>query len=166
MKTRIAVMFIFLMLATQAWAVEPVAKIIAQKAAPLIITSYSAVYLEGGRYNASEGIRHAVEYKNTTDRTIIAVQIGLVSFDVWNEFINRTNGVSIKDILPGASEKGIWVARAYADFSFLTGFAYVSKVRFSDGTIWSADLDAIAEEMRKIERDFDIQKLKGKPEQK
>ena len=80
--------------------------------------------------------------------------------------MDRTGGISIEVILPGASDKGTWVARAYADFSFLTGFTYVSKVRFSDGTIWSADLDVIAEEMRKIERDFDVQKLEGRPEKK
>ena len=54
-------------------------------------------------------------------------------------------------------------SRAYA-VSFLTGVAYVSKVRFADGTIWAADLDAVAEELRKIEKDFDVMKLKGKPE--
>jgi trehalose-6-phosphatase len=165
MKTKIAVLFFVLMFATQVWAIEPVAKIMAQKDAPLLITSYSAAYQRGGRY-MSEGIRHAVEYKNVSDRQVVAVQIGLVSFDVWNEFMDRTGGVAIVEIAPGGSEKGTWVARAYADFAFLTGFAYVGKVRFSDGTIWAADLDAIAEEMRKIERDFDVQTLKGKPEKK
>jgi len=153
------------MLTVQVWAIEPVAKIIGQKDAPIVITSYSDAYQVGSRYT-SEGIRHSVKFKNTSARKIVAVQIGFVSFDVWNEFLDRTGGVSIEDIAPMESKKGTWVASAYADFSFLTGFAYVSHVRFSDGIIWSADLDAIAEEMRKIERDFDVQKLKGKPEKK
>ena len=129
---------------------------------PLNITSYAAVYQEGGRYS-TEGIRHTVEYKNNSGKTIVAVQIGLVSFDVWNEFLDRTGGVSLENLDPGESRKGTWVARAYADFSFLTGVAYVSKIRFIDGTIMEADLDAIAQELRKIEEDFDILKLKKKP---
>ena len=165
MKTKIAVLLVFLIATTRVWAIEPMAKIITQKNAPLIITSYSATYHEKDRFTP-EGIHHEVEYKSATNRKIVAVQIGLVSFDVWNEFQDQTGGVSIEEISPGASENGTWITRVYADFSFLTGFAYVSKVRFSDGTIWTADLDAIAKEMRKIELDFDVQKLKDKPEKK
>ena len=58
----------------------------------------------------------------------------------------------------------MWVARAYADFSFLTGIAYINKVRFDNGEIWSADLDAVADEMRKIEEDFDVERLEEKPD--
>lgn len=157
-----SVLLIFgMVFVTPAMAVEPVAKIIDQPSSPLTITTYTAKYQEGGRY-ATEGIRHEVQYKNTSNSQVVASQLGLVSFDVWNEFLDRTGGVSIDDIAPGGSKPGVWVARAYADFSFLTGFAYVSKVRFSDGRIWEADLDAIANEMRKIERGFDVEKLKGK----
>ena len=49
-------------------------------------------------------------------------------------------------------------------FSFLTGVAYVSKVRFDNGEIWSTDLESIAEELRKIEAEFDVSKLKEKKE--
>ena len=146
-----------------AFAIIPEAKIIPQTNAPLTVTSYSAEYQEGGRYT-TEGIRHSVGYTNTSGKPVVAVQIGLVSFDVWNEFLDRTGGVSIEDIAPGGSKTGTWVARAYADFSFLTGVAYVSKVRFADGTIWAADLEAVADELRKIQKDFDVTKLKGKPE--
>ncbi len=69
-------------------------------------------------------------------------------------------------VAPSSKEKGGWVARAYADFSFHTGVAYVSKVRFEDGEIWTADLDAIAQEMRKIEKDFDVKQLRKKDEGK
>lgn len=165
MKIKIAVSVVFLMLTIQIFSIAPVAKIIAQTNAPLIITSYSANYQEGSR-STSEGIRHVVEYKNASEKKVVAVQIGLVSFDVWNEFLGRTGGISLSVIDPGKSEKGAWLTNAFSDFSFLTGFAYVSKVRFDDGTIWVADLNEIAEEMRKIERDFDIQILKAKTEKK
>jgi hypothetical protein len=62
--------------------------------------------------------------------------------------------------VPKKREK--WVATSYADFSFHTGVAYVSKVRFDDGEIWSADLTSVVLELRKIEKDFDASRLKKK----
>ena len=60
---------------------------------------------------------------------------------------------------PGDDTEGTWVASAYADFSFYTGVAYVSKVRFSDGMIWEADLEAVANSIRDIQEDFDASRL-------
>ncbi len=137
------------------------AKIISQVDAPVKIISYEADYQKRGTYT-SEGIRHDIKYQNVSLKQIIAVQIGLVSFDIWNEFLDRTGGVSMEKLEPNEAESGAWIATAYADFTFYTGVAYVGKVRFSDGIIWEADLDAIASEMKKIEKDFDVSSLKGK----
>ena len=158
MRTKITLLLALLLIVVQSKATDPEAKIIAQQNAPVEITSYSAVFRTGTKYS-SEGIVHSITYKNTSERTVAAMQFGLVSFDIWNEFLDRTGGITIEDVAPGGTDKGSWRATAYADFTFLTGFAYVSKVRFSDGEIWIADLEAIAEEMRKIEQDFDVQKL-------
>jgi hypothetical protein len=68
----------------------------------------------------------------------------------------------METIAPGSKEKGKWVATSYADFSFHTGVAYVSKVRFDDEEIWSADLNSVVLELRKIEKDFDASRLKKK----
>lgn len=146
-------------------ALPPVAKILPQADSPVEITSYTANYQSGSQY-ASEGIYHAVEYKNNSSQLIVAVEIGLVSFDVWNEFLDRTRGAAMDLVQPGATKKGRWVATAYADFSFLTGVAYVGRVRFRDGTIWRADLDAIAQVLSEIEANFDVARLKQKEEPK
>jgi len=146
-----------------AYAIEPEAKVVSQPDAPVTITHYSAAYQASSRYG-NEGIHHNVEYTNSGTKPIVAVQIGLVSFDIWNEFLDRTGGISIEDMMPGSTKEGTWVALSYGDFSFLTGVAYVSKARFLDGTIWDADLSAIAEELRKIEEDFDARRLDGKKE--
>jgi hypothetical protein len=71
----------------------------------------------------------------------------------------------MRNLSVGQKDKGEWVASRYADFSFHTGVGYVSKVRFADGEIWSADT-AILLEMRKIQKDFDVSKLKKKPDEK
>ena len=139
----------------------PESIILIQPDCPLEITSYDAVYQEGGTYT-SKGIRHRLDYMNSTDAEIVAVRFGLVSFDVWNEFLSRMGGVGMDRLSPGATEKGTWIASTYGGFSFLTGVAYVSKVRFASGEIWGGDLDDIADELRKIEADFDASNLKEK----
>jgi hypothetical protein len=137
-------------------------RIISQPTAPVKIVSYNAFYIDSSSTYVSRGIHHNLEYENASARTVVAVQFGLVSFDIWNEFLDRTGGVTMEDIAPGSKEKGKWVATSYADFSFHTGVAYVSKVRFEDGEIWSADLNSVLLDLRKIEKDFDAARLKKK----
>ncbi len=140
-------------------ALQPVCKALTQDGVPLQITAYACNYQRRSDYSP-EGIRHALEYKNVSAKTIEALEIGLVSFNVWNTYMDRTGGISIETIPMNVAKKGTWVASAYRDFAFLTGVAYVAKVRFNDGTIWSADLDAVAAAMREIEGAFNVQTLK------
>jgi hypothetical protein len=148
-------------------APQPVCKVLPQPEAPVQIAAYTCGYQPGGQYT-TEGIRHSLEYKNNGSNVVEAVQIGLVSFDVWNEFLDRTNGIALERLTPSMTKKGTWVARAYSDFAFLTGVAYLAKARFSDGTIWKADLDTIGAAMREIEANFDVERLKEreKPDSK
>jgi hypothetical protein len=87
---------------------------------------------------------------------MVAVEICLVSFDLFNEFLDRTAGLTIRDLNPGAAEKRTWVSHAAGDFAFQTGIAYVNRVRFSDGTFWKADLRAVGVELKKFQKDFDV----------
>lgn len=141
-------------------------KIIAQPTAPIKITSYGAVYYGSSSTYVERGIHHEVEYENTSARKIVAIEFGLVAFDIWNEYLDRTGGITMTPLEATAKNKGEWVASRYADFSFHTGVAYVSKVRFEDGEIWVVDTNAVLLEMRKIQKDFDVSKLKKKPDEK
>ena len=145
MKTNIAVLLIVIMTASYARAIEPVTKIVEQSRAPLKITSYTAAYKKGGLFT-EEGIRHYAEYKNTSGKTIAAYEIGFLSYDIWNEYINGIRGYSIEDILPDGSggEYGWFLDPADGGFAFATGIASIRKVRFSDGTVWEADYDALS----------------------
>jgi hypothetical protein len=145
-----------------AQALKPSTRIVAQPSAPIAITSYNAEYRERSQYT-SPGIHHSTRFASKAGKEIVALQIGLVSFNVWNEFIDRTLGVTIENLAPGKEGRGTWVANAYGEFAFLTGVAYVNRVRFADGEIWTANLDDIVEELRKIEKNFDVANLK-KPE--
>ena len=109
-------------------------RVLVQSAAPIAITEYTARYQERSRYQ-SEGIRHELSYRNVGTRKIVAVQFGLLAFNIFNEFQDRLGGFTIEDVEVGSPESGAWVANALAEAAFYTGVAYVDKVRFEDGEI-------------------------------
>ena len=139
---------------------KPNAKIVAQPDAPITINTYSARYEQRSQYT-QEGIQHELQYASKSDKTIVAIQFGLIAFDIWNEFLDRTAGITMDQMVAGKPRTGRWVATAYSAFSFHTGVAYVNRVRFDDGTIWTADQAAILAELRKIESGFDERRLKS-----
>lgn len=129
-------------------------KIVEQNESPVLVTAYRAEYAK--RTNASpEGIRHEVEYRNRSSQKIVAIQFGLVSFDLWNEFLARTAGLSTEVISPRARERGGWSTPTDAAFAFHTAVVYVDRVRFESGDIWTADADLVIAAMRAIQKDFD-----------
>jgi hypothetical protein len=142
-------------------APPPNAIIIAQPNSPVEIIGYTARYQRRGTYT-TEGIAHSLEYKSRGTQKVVAVRFALVSFDVFNRFLGKTGGISMDDVNPSKTQKGEWVSSPHADFSFLTGLAYVDLVRLDDGTIWQADESTVLDEVRKIEKDFDAKLLKEK----
>lgn len=157
----ITLLFLSILGSSYAFALSPVTSIINQTDIPITITKYDAHYQEQNRYG-SRGIVHDIAYKNNGKKKIEAVSFGLVSFDIWNEFLDATNGISMEANDPGDVEKGSWIAQAYGDFSFHSGFAYVKKIRYEDGTIWKANLEEIKRELAKVQADFDIKNLEPK----
>jgi len=144
-----------------------------QSNAPLTITQYSASFEEersGGRYSSGnpDQINHSVTYINSSNKNIVALQIGLASFDAFNGFMGRFSGWTTEKVAAGESKKGEWSHRPYAAFSFKgygTGVAYVNAVRFEDGSIWRANLKEILAEMQKFEKELkaeDLAEKKGK----
>jgi hypothetical protein len=133
--------------------------IISQANSPIQITAYTARYVEGSQYSR-EGIHHNLTYMNRGAQQVVAIRFGLVTFDVFNQFLGKTGGISMDDLQIGKSEKGSWINSPYGDFSFNTGLAYVDMVRFADGTIWKADEATVLDEIRKIEKDFDAKLLR------
>ena len=142
-------------------APQPKAIVIGQPNSPVEIIGYTARFQRRSTYT-TEGIEHSVEYKSRGTQKVVAIRFGLVSFDVFNRFLGKTGGISMDDLIPAKTQKSEWVSSPYADFSFLTGLAYVDLVRLEDGTIWQADEATVLDEIRKIEKDFDAKLLKEK----
>nr|WP_321442405.1 hypothetical protein [uncultured Hyphomonas sp.] len=143
------------------------AVVIQQTGSPLEITSYSAQYVEGGRYS-TEGVRHAVTLKNVGSQEVLAYTISFRSFDVFNEDMGRgLGGISIKTLAPGGTTDGSWNQKPYAAFSFEkygTGVAYISRVRLGDGTIWSADQKFVLSRLQEIQDDLTADIFENKEE--
>jgi hypothetical protein len=148
-----------------AWSVGPPPRaiIVTQSNSPIAITSYSAAYREGGRYSR-DGINHDLQYVNRSTKKIVAIRFGFVSFDAFNQHLGTTGGVQLSDIVPEAKGRCGWIQSAYSDFAFLTGIAYVHKVRFDDDQIWIADMNVVLEELRKIQSDFSAKELEERRE--
>ena len=62
-----------------------------------------------------------MSYRNTSDKKIVAIQFGLLAFNIFNEFQDRLGGFTIEDVGIGESESGAWVASALAEAAFLHG---------------------------------------------
>jgi len=131
------------------FALDPVSLLLNQPDAPLEILDYSAQYNRG----ETEIIEHSVTYQNVGDRKIVAVELVLLSFDIWNELFDRSVRTHVKDL--DVSEESdlrlpVPVAPSFDGSTFHTGVAYISRVRFENGEIWSVDLSEIALVLDKI----------------
>ena len=109
---------------------------------------------------ATEGIAHVVEYRNITERKIVAVVFGLLAFDIFDESQDTFHGWSLDDLKQGASGNGVWMRSSSMAEAFHTGMAYVAKVRFEDGEIWKSDLEGIVEQIHRIDKGFSPDSLK------
>ena len=160
MRSLSKVLVTVLCMAAVAGAQPPPAehRVLVQAAAPVAITEYTARY-QARSSARSEGIRHTLSYRNAADRKIVVVQFGLLAFNIFNEFQDRLGGFTIEDIDVGETEDGAWVANALAESAFYTGVAYVSKVRFKDGEIWTADNEEVLTQLQEIEEDLNIDAL-------
>jgi hypothetical protein len=136
--------------------------ILKQNDTPLEITLYQASFEAETRATAysrgnSDQIVHSVTYKNVSGKDIVALQIGLNAFDAFNGFMGRSSGWSTELVPAGASKKASWAQKPYSAFTFKnygTGVVYINAVRFSDGTIWRANLAEILTELQKFEKEL------------
>jgi hypothetical protein len=162
MKNIIAI-FLLLAIHPLSARIKPETYIINQTGCPIQIIKYKA-----GAFTTT-GIQHEVELKNLSDTTIVAVQFGFISYDIWNQYLHTGYGYMIEDIKPDKIDprkaypyKGTWTFLCYGDNSFQTGYVYVSKIRFENNIFWSADNDKIVEEFQKIEQSFKVEYLNDK----
>jgi len=129
---------------------DPRSVVLDQPEAPVHITTYEADYA-GTRLFQSDGIRHEVDFRNAGDRRVVAVRFAFVMYSVFNDVIDDARGVFLDPLAPGRSADENWTHDPPDAATFHVGAAYVDKARLADGTIWSADGDAISRQLDRIE---------------
>ncbi len=142
--------------------------VILKQTAPISIASYQVSY-EPDRSGRSglEQIRHSVKLLNSNQKEIVAVRVGLVSFDSFGGLLARSNGYTAQTFRFNESSQLQWFHRPYGVQAFQghgTGIAFVDAVRFSDRTIWRADINQVVSEIKALQRDIRAEDLAEKPE--
>jgi hypothetical protein len=155
------VFFIVLILSASLFGrirIKPENHIVKQSESPIEITRYKAAFSRD-----DYGINHSARYLTHGDRLIVAVRFGFVSFNIWNEFIDKSGGIAIKDIAPTtgkvSTDNGTWNFRCRGEGEFHVGFVYVERVRFENGEFWECDKEAITAQMQEFEENFSIENL-------
>jgi hypothetical protein len=115
-------------------------KILEQDDAPVSIRKYEPQSWGTGNH-ATDGVHHRLRFRNDTDRIVVAVKLGALCYNVFNEFQEGSESIVVKDILPGKRESDVIITYHDDPNAFLTGLTYVAKVRFIDGEAWEADSD-------------------------
>ena len=140
---------------------KPEHRIVEQADAPVQVTSYRTEYLKRTA-ESQEGLRHDLDYRSRTDQRIVAIQFGLVGFDVWNEFLDRNAALASDPLDARGRERNSWFTPTSSGVAFFTGVVYVERVRFANGEIWTADLEAVLTAMRAVQKDFPADELTKK----
>ena len=127
--------------------------VLSQPDSPLEIVEYRSLGFD-------RSITHVVDLRNQSGKEIIAYQMGLISFSIFNEFLDRLGGYAVENLSIDEEKTSTWESRESNASLHYTGVAYVSKVRFSDGVIWEADhLAAIMPQLREIADDLELEDL-------
>lgn len=117
---------------------QEIHKILEQPDAPVSVRKYDPEPISFGS-EFEDQVHHEVRVRNDSDRVVVAVKIGVLTYDLFNEFMVSTEDIGVVDLLPGKRDSHY--LRTYHEDSthFLTGLAYVAKVRFQNGEIWEAN---------------------------
>jgi hypothetical protein len=129
---------------------EPRAVVLDQPDAPLTVAPYETSY-DGVRLFQADGIRHEIRVRNTGDRRVVAAKFVFVMFSVFNDVIGEESGVLLSPLAVGARLQESWTTDPPNASTYHIGVVYVAKVRFGDGTVWSADAQRIDARLRRID---------------
>ncbi len=129
---------------------DPITRTLDQPDVPVSLTAYEADY-DGVRLFQADGIRHQVNFLNTSDRDVVAVKVRFVMFSVFYDVIDEVGEVVLDRLAAGTSDDDAWTNDPPNASTFYVGAAYVDKVRFDNGDIWEANADNIEKQLARIE---------------
>ena len=138
---------------------DRVAVIISQPTSPVEIYDFSRTDRSGRFTTTGDELYVNARWRNIVDRLIVAVEIGVLDFDVWHEFLEYQLINNFEKLEPRDDNRLNYSftqhGTKYQITRIQTSFAYVSRVMFEDGEIWERSLEQVTEEVQKTEPDFD-----------
>ena len=99
---------------------------------------------------------------------VAAYEVRYLTFDMFGNPMRTLSTINVRDIAAGAtfSESAQWRLYSESDaMTFHTSIAFVAFVRTADGSISSANFDAVLVEVRKINSKLTASDLEPKPAQ-
>ena len=113
------------------------------------------IYESGGSY--SRGCyRFFSNYTIEVKEPVVAVEVRLITFNVWGERTSALAATTIKDFAPGNhSLDAEWNLYSENEASeHYASIGYVATVRTGAGDVYRADIDAVTDAARKYMSDF------------
>jgi hypothetical protein len=128
--------------------------------------------LDGPGYSPT--FREEFTWQNTGQKDIIALELGVLKWDPFNEAM-----IGSRLILPGRTDGGYRVLKPgekdsdaaldYGHEHTYTAIGYVNRIRFGDGSVWTSDPVDLAREVKRLAPQvLGLGRLEppGKPEEK
>lgn len=118
-------------------------------------------YDPGGRYSSGQ-----YEYRATVPIEAIdslsAVEVRIVPFDVWGEFLKTLSMTEVEDIPAGVTREFTPRWRLYSEneaSEVYASIAYIARLRTSAGRVYQTESGAIVEEARRFSERFSPEQL-------
>jgi len=105
---------------------------------------------------------NAIKLKNISDKKIEAIEFRRLNFDAFNRYMTTTFLYRIWDKKKGKAlspqevknetwgPNEYWNTGEYIEGTLYTTICYVSNVRFTDGSMWDANIDFIIERVMEM----------------
>ena len=111
------------------------------------------IYVSGSRYSSGE-YHYAPVGEIEFSRSLAAIEVRFVLFDVWASHMTTLSALSVKDIASGSkmklAELGKWRAWESDVHELLTVVAFVAHARSTDGAVRTYDAEALTRQLEKI----------------
>jgi len=121
------------------------------------------------KYSGSYSFQQTGDAKAVAD--VRAVEIIIALFDLWGERMKNLSILDVSDIPAGTTipKDGSWYASEGEVHKFYNSVAFVKSVMRSDGSIWRADLRAVAAKLSEVQltvSESGLDETKPQPEPK
>lgn len=133
------------------------ATVVAQDDCPIKIKEYHADTIEDPDLDAAYGVVHGLLFRNEGPKLVVAVRLKIIAANPFRELIgvhDARHMTFMTSFFPQVSdpsegiEKAFWLQPAADAFTFRYGFAFVDKIAFSDGTVWTARHEALLQQLK------------------